>query len=149
MDGVIPMRKFLQEFKAFAMRGNVLDLAVGVIIGGAFQKIVSSLVSDVISPLLGLFGNANFDGLVLHIGTVELRYGAFITTVIDFIIMAFIIFLMVKGINRLTQIGRKPEKEKEPETKKCPYCTREIPIAAVRCPYCTSELGEETEKKED
>lgn len=148
VDGVIPMRKFLQEFKAFAMRGNVLDLAVGVIIGGAFQKIVSSLVSDVISPLLGLFGNANFDGLALHIGTVELRYGAFITTVIDFIIMALIIFLMVKGINRLTRIGKKPEPEKEPDTKECPYCTREIPIAAVRCPYCTSEFGEETEEEQ-
>ena len=136
------MKKFLNEFKEFAMRGNVLDLAVGVIIGGAFQKIVSSLVGDVISPLLGLFGGANFDNLILHLGTVELKYGAFITTVIDFIIMAFIIFLLVKGINKVASIGKKKEEPAAPVTKKCPYCFSEIDIQATRCPHCTSELAE-------
>lgn len=137
------MKKFLREFKDFAMRGNVLDLAVGVIIGGAFQKIVSSLVGDVISPLLGLFGGISFDSFILRIGDVELKYGAFLTTVIDFIIMAFIIFLLVKGINRLNRLGKKKEEEiKEPTTKKCPYCCTEIDIEAVRCPNCTSSLEE-------
>lgn len=145
------IRKFFQEFKEFATRGNAFDLAVGVIIGGAFQKIVSSLVGDVISPLLGLFGNANFDNLVLKIGTVELRYGAFLTTVIDFLIMAFIIFLMVKMMNRVTAFGKKPEPEAEPEkeTKVCPYCFSEISSQAVRCPCCTSVLEDGCEEKEE
>lgn len=140
------MKKFLHEFREFATRGNVLDLAVGVIIGGAFQKIVSSLVSDIISPLLGLFGGVNFDSYILHIGSVELKYGAFITTVIDFIIMAFIIFLLVKLINKIDIIGRFENANKEPEaptTKKCPYCCSEIDINATRCPHCTSVLSEE------
>lgn len=139
------MKKFFREFKEFAMRGNVLDLAVGVIIGGAFQKIVSSLVGDVISPLLGLFGGVNFDSLILHIGDVELRYGAFITTVIDFVIMAFVIFLLVKGINKITSFGRKKEEPKKPEKKKCPFCCSEINNDAVRCPFCTSILITEEE----
>ena len=135
------MKKFLHEFKAFAMRGNVLDLAVGVIIGGAFQKIVTSLVGDVISPLLGLFGGINFDSFVLHIGNIELKYGSFLTTVIDFIIMAFIIFLLVKGINKINDFSKKKDAEPPaPSTKQCPYCCSEIDINAVRCPNCTSEL---------
>lgn len=138
------MKKFLREFKEFAMRGNVLDLAVGVIIGGAFQKIVSSLVSDIISPLLGLFGGINFDSFILHIGNVELKYGAFITTVIDFIIMAFIIFLLVKLINKVNIIGRfeADDEPKPPTTKKCPYCCSGIDIKATRCPHCTSVLSD-------
>lgn len=135
------MKKFLQEFKEFAMRGNVLDLAVGVIIGGAFQKIVTSLVGDVISPLLGLVGGVNFDNLALEFAGVELRYGAFITAVIDFIIMAFIIFLLVKGINKVMSLGKREEVVEEAATTKvCPYCCTEIDINAVKCPHCTSDL---------
>ena len=136
-------KKFWSEFKEFAMRGNVMDLAVGVIIGGAFQKIVSSLVADVISPLLGLFGGINFENKILQIGDVQLKYGAFITTVIDFLIMAFIIFLMIKLINKVTAIGKKKEEEsQEPTTKVCPYCLSEIDVKASRCKFCTSEITE-------
>ena len=136
-------KKFWSEFKEFAMRGNVMDLAVGVIIGGAFQKIVSSLVADVISPLLGLFGGINFENKLLQIGDVHLKYGAFITTVIDFLIMAFIIFLMIKLINKVTAIGKKKEEEiQEPTTKVCPYCLSEIDVKARRCKFCTSEITE-------
>ena len=136
-------KKFWSEFKEFAMRGNVMDLAVGVIIGGAFQKIVSSLVADIISPLLGLFGGINFENKLLQIGDVQLKYGAFITTVIDFLIMAFIIFLMIKLINKVTAIGKKKEEEiQEPTTKVCPYCLSEIDVKASRCKFCTSEITE-------
>ncbi len=134
------MKKFLKEFKAFAMRGNVIDLAVGVIIGGAFQKIVSSLVGDVMTPLLGLFGSKDLSALVLKIGEAELKYGAFLTAVIDFIFMAFIIFLLVKTINRVMRIGAKPVEEPAPTTKQCPYCKSEIAIEATRCAHCTSQL---------
>ena len=136
------MKKFMKEFKAFAMRGNVVDLAVGVIIGGAFQKIVSSLVGDVLTPLLGLFGSKDLSALVLRIGQAELRYGAFITAVIDFIFMAFIIFLLVKAINKVMSLGAKPAEEPAPTTKKCPYCQSEIAIEATRCAHCTSQLEE-------
>lgn len=135
------MKKFLGEFREFAMRGNVMDLAVGVIIGGAFQKIVTSLVGDVITPIIGLAGGADFSGYVLKIGEVEIKYGAFVTTIIDFVIMAFIIFLMVKGINKLSSLNKKKEEIVEEETtKKCPYCCSEIDIKATRCPNCTSEV---------
>lgn len=138
------MKKFLREFKAFAMRGNVMDLAVGVIIGGAFQKIVSSLVGDLLTPLLGLFGSKDLSALVLRIGEAELRYGAFITTVIDFVFMAFIIFLLVKTINRVMHLA-KPEEKPEPTVKTCPYCKSEIAIEATRCPHCTSQLEDKEE----
>ncbi len=134
------MKKFLKEFKAFAMRGNVIDLAVGVIIGGAFQKIVSSLVGDVMTPLLGLFGSKDLSALVIKIGEAELKYGAFLTAVIDFIFMAFIIFLLVKAINKVMSIGAKPQEEPAPSTKQCPYCYSEIAIEATRCAHCTSQL---------
>lgn len=142
------MRKFLKEFKAFALRGNVLDLAVGVIIGGAFQGIVRSLVDDVISPAIGLFAKKDFSELAITIGDVSIRYGAFITAIINFIIMAFLIFLLVKGINKLSNFGTKkagePKKEeKEETTKECPFCYSQIDIKATRCPYCTSTLEEE------
>ncbi len=139
-NGTKRTRKFFGEFKEFAMRGNVWDLAVGVIIGGAFQKIVSSLVGDVVSPLLGLLGNSDFSAYSLKIGEVEVKYGAFLTTIIDFIIMALVIFLMIKAINKLSRLGKKEEEEKSPATKKCPFCCSEISIYATRCPHCTSEL---------
>ncbi len=135
------MKKFFGEFKAFISRGNVMDLAVGVIIGGAFQKIVTSLVGDVVTPLLGLFGSKDFADLIWTVRGVEVKYGAFITAIIDFLIMALIIFLLVKGINRLTSFAKKPEPVAVPTTKKCPYCCSEIAIDATRCPNCTSELN--------
>ena len=135
------MKKFIEEFKTFAMRGNVVDLAVGVIIGGAFQAIVKSLTNDLLMPFIGLFVRTDFQELVFKVRDVEIRYGAFISAVINFFIMAFIIFLMVKAINTLTNLGKKKEEIiEEITTKTCPYCQSEIAIAATRCPHCTSEL---------
>ena len=136
------MSKFLNEFKEFALRGNVLDLAVGVIIGGAFQGVVNSLVQDIISPIIGLFANQDFSNLVINIGDVQIKYGSFITAIINFIIMAFVIFLIVKSMNKLASLGKHEEvaATEEPTTKVCPYCCSEIPISATRCPNCTSEL---------
>lgn len=152
------MKGFFGEFKKFIMRGNVIDLAVGVIIGGAFQAIVNSLVNDLVSPLLSLATKgANFADKFLVLtnedvtfATVEaakeagyatLNYGSFITAIINFIIMAVVIFLLVKGINKVSELGKKKEEEKEeePTTKTCPYCKSEISIEATRCPHCTSE----------
>lgn len=135
------MKKFLHEFKDFAMRGNVMDLAIGVIIGAAFQAIVKSLVDDIISPLLGLFGNIDMSDLAVSIGDVAIKYGSFLTAIINFIIMAFVIFLLVKGLNKISTLGRKPAEE-TPATKKCPYCRSEIAMEASRCPHCTSSLEE-------
>lgn len=156
---------FLEEFKKFAMRGNVIDLAVGVIIGGAFQKIVTSVVNDLVMPFVGLLtGGLNFaDQFVVlkvpegvdralitsaeaakELGVTTWNYGAFLTAVIDFLIMAFVIFLLVKGINTLGELGKKKEEEApaDPTTKACPFCKSEIAIDATRCPHCTSELAE-------
>lgn len=135
------MRKFLEEFKTFISKGNVMDMAVGIIIGGAFTSIVSSLVNDIINPLLGLFGGMNFDQLAWNItGDVTLYYGKFITAVVNFLIMAFIVFLLVKVMNSATSKFQKKEEPKAPTTKKCPYCKSEIAIEATKCPHCTSEL---------
>ncbi|WP_294463705.1 large conductance mechanosensitive channel protein MscL [uncultured Anaerofustis sp.] len=137
------MKKFFQEFKEFALRGNVMDLAVGVIIGGAFQAIVNSLVKDIISPLIGLFAKTDFNDLVVNILGVNIKYGSFITNVINFVIMAFIIFMLIKGLNKLADLGRKKnDVPEEPTTKICPYCLSEIPINATKCAHCTSELSE-------
>lgn len=148
------MKKFLNEFKEFAMRGNVVDMAVGVIVGAAFKAIVDSLVNDLISPLLGTFLKTDFSDLALTLSPAQLaedgtvvteavmfRYGAFITAVINFIIMAFVIFLLVKTLNKLATIGKKKEEDvpEEPTTKKCPYCCSEIAIEAIKCPHCASE----------
>ncbi len=136
------MRKFLEEFKTFALRGNVIDLAVGVIIGAAFQAIVKSLTEDILSPVIGLFIKTNFTDLVWTVNGVQVRYGAFITAVVNFLIMAFLIFLLVKGMNHLASLGKKPKEEAPAEktTKTCPYCYSEIPVQASRCPCCTSNL---------
>lgn len=139
------MKKFIQEFKEFTLRGNVIDLAVGVIIGAAFKAIVDSLVGDIISPFLGMLGGLDFSAMVLDLNGVGIRYGAFITAIINFIIMALIIFLLIKGINSLSKIGKRSKDEKsskpaEPTTKVCPFCFSEIDIKATRCPHCTSEL---------
>jgi large conductance mechanosensitive channel len=140
----------LQEFRAFAMRGNVVDLAVGIIIGAAFSKIVSSLVSDIIMPPVGLLlGRVDFSNLFLNLsgqsystlaeakaaGAPTINYGLFLNTVIDFAIVAFAIFLLVRLINRLHQAP-----PATPTTKACPYCVSVIPLNASRCPQCTSEL---------
>ncbi len=134
------MKKFIEEFKTFIRRGNVMELAIGIIIGGAFQKIVTSLVADIITPLLGLFGSTSFEALTLKLGSAEIKYGAFITSIIDFLIMAFIIFLLVKVINKVSELGKKPKSKKEETTKKCPYCCSTIDKDASRCPNCTSQL---------
>ncbi len=137
------MKKFLKEFKDFAMRGNVMDLAVGVIIGGAFKGIVDSLVKDIISPVIGLAANKDLSALSVNVLGVDILYGAFITAVINFIIMAFVIFLLVKGLNALATVGKKKEEAVEAvTTKKCPYCCSEVAIEASRCPHCTSSLTE-------
>ena len=136
--------KIVQEFKDFAMRGNVIDMAVGIIIGSAFGKIVSSLVQDVIMPPIGLIlGNVDFSNLVLTLRekseaaeAITLKYGMFINTVLDFIIVAFAIFMLIKQINRL----KKEAPPIEPATKECPQCCSSIPAKAIRCPHCTSDL---------
>lgn len=132
------MKKFLQEFKEFALRGNVMDLAVGVIIGAAFKDIVTSLTDNFINPILQFctsFGKTRYDWTAIA-GFAS----NFITAVVNFIIMAFILFLLVKFINRLTTIGKKKEEAPAaPTTKVCPYCKSEINIEATRCPHCTAE----------
>ena len=132
------IKKFFEEFKAFAMRGNVLDMAVGVVIGGAFTAIVTALVEDIINPLIGLFFKADFSDVVIGLGGSSIKIGAFVNSVINFLIVAFVLFVTIKAINML---HKKPvEEPKEPTTKKCPYCQSKIAIKAVRCPHCTSKL---------
>ena len=142
-----------KEFKEFAMRGNVLDMAIGIIIGAAFGKIITSLVSDVIMPPIGLLlGKLDFSNLYINLsgqpyaslaaakaaGASTINYGLFINTVIDFIIVAFVIFLLIRQVNKMK---RQPEVAAAvPITKECPYCLSAIPVKAVRCPHCTSEL---------
>ncbi len=139
------MKKFLKEFKEFISRGNVMDMAIGIIIGGAFTSIVSSLVEDIINPILGLFGGMNFDQYRLNLmGEATLNYGKFITAVINFLIMAFVIFLIVKAMNTASEkLTRKEEAEEEATTKECPFCKSEIALEASRCPHCTSILETE------
>ena len=156
----------LKEFKEFALKGNVMDLAVGVIIGGAFSTIVTSLVEDIIMPLVTICtGKTDFSDLIATVGNAEIRYGNFITAVVNFLIIAFSIFLIVRYINKLNQklealkvaeveklkksgkFGkRKTDKDEIPDvtptTKVCPHCFSEINIHATRCPHCTSELKE-------
>ena len=126
----------LKEFREFAIRGNVMDLAVAVIIGGAFGKIVTSLVDDIIMPLIGLLiGGFDFKSLAITVGSAKITYGSFIQNVVDFVIIAFVIFLMVRAMNRF-----KRQPPSTPTTKECPYCFTTIPLKAVRCPNCTSQL---------
>ena len=135
------MKNFFEEFKKFISKGNVMDMAVGIIIGGAFTSIVSSLVNDVITPLLGIFGGMNFDRLAWNItGDVTLYYGKFITAVVNFLVMAFIVFMMVRLMNRVTSGFQKKDEPKAPDTKVCPYCKSKIAVDAVKCPHCTSDV---------
>jgi len=140
------MKKFLNEFKDFAMKGNVLNLAVGIIIGAAFGAVVQALVTDIISPIIGLFMGNNFDSWQATFHGVTLMYGSFIAAVINFIIMAFVVFLIVKFMNRLLAGKKKPDAPAAPATKKCPYCMSEIDIHATRCPACTSLLTDTASK---
>jgi large conductance mechanosensitive channel len=134
------MKKFLNEFKDFALKGNVLNLAVGVIIGAAFQGVVNSLTENILSPIIGLLTRQNFDSMTLKVLGITLKYGAFITSIINFIIMAFVVFLLVRIMNKILTIGH--EKQKIPVTKKkCNYCFSEIDVNATRCPACTSQLA--------
>ena len=147
-----------KDFKEFAMRGNVVDMAVGIIIGAAFGAVVKSLVADVIMPPIGLLlGNVDFTNLFLTLkagkiagpyaslaaaqaaGAVTLNLGLFINTIISFVIVAFAVFLLIRGITQLRREQKVPPAE--PATKACPYCLSEIPLKASRCPHCTSELG--------
>lgn len=135
------MKKFLHEFKEFAMRGNVVDMAVGIVIGGAFTAIVNSLVENIITPLLGLLtGGTRFEALSFGLGDAQFTYGAFISAVINFVLVAFVLFLVVKALNKLRSIGKKEEAPAAPTTKACPFCKTEIAIDATRCPHCTSIL---------
>ena len=136
------MRKLINEFKEFALRGNVIDLAVGVIIGAAFQNIVSSLTDDIISPLIGLIAKTDFKDLVLTVFGVNIKYGSFITAVINFFIMAIGLGALIKLMNKAASRGKHEEAPAAPTTKKCPYCLSEIAIEATRCPHCTSILDE-------
>ncbi len=158
----------LKEFKEFALKGNIMDMAIGVIIGGAFQKIVTSLVNDIIMPAISIFtGKVDFSDLVFTVGNSSIKYGSFITTIVDFLIIAFSIFIAIRTINKLNDrakqdldkmtkknkfLRKRKAKEKpapEPTTKICPFCLSEINIKATRCPHCTSELELKKEDKTD
>ena len=140
------MKKFFEEFKKFISRGNVMDMAVGVIIGGAFTAIVNSLVNDIFMPLLSLItGGFDIAGMSVSFGVGDnaatLNYGAFLSAVINFLLIALVIFCIIKAMNTAKdKMLSKPEESKAPTTKKCPYCMSEIDIQATRCPHCASEL---------
>lgn len=143
------MKKFLEEFKAFALKGNVIDLAIGVIIGAAFQNIVSALTNDFITPLIAaITGRTGEDGSIVIGGSftingAEFLYGDFISAIINFLIMALILFIIVKAVNKLMSVGKKKEEPAAPLTRKCPYCMSEIDKKAIKCPHCTSEVKPE------
>lgn len=149
------MKKFIEEFKKFALKGNVMDLAVGVIIGAAFQNIVTALTSDFITPLIAaITGKTTEDGGVevggqFTVNGAVFNYGDFISAIINFVIMAFILFLLIKGINGLMTVGKKKEEPAAPTTKKCPMCQTDIAIEAKRCPNCTTILDDELQKALD
>lgn len=136
------IKNFFNEFKAFALKGNVVSMAVGIIIGGAFTSIINSLINNIINPIIGCFVSGGINGLTVKIWKAELFYGAFVMDVINFFVMAFIVFLMVKAMNAATSIGKKKTEETPaaPTTKVCPYCQSEININATKCPHCTSDL---------
>lgn len=138
------MKKFLEEFKTFALKGNMIDLAVGMIIGSAFTGIVGSLVNDIFMPLLSIFtGKINFDNLVIVLGSGEnaatINYGTFLTQVVNFLVVSFTIFLLIRQINKFQHMHEKEEVREETE-KECPFCKSKISIQATRCPHCTSVL---------
>ncbi len=150
------MKKFMEEFKKFALKGNMIDLAVGVIVGGAFNGIVTSLVNDILMPVLSLFtGKLDFANWFVALdgkdyatiaeaqeaGAATLNYGNFISGIINFVIMAFVVFMIVKGINKMKK--EEAAAPAAPTTKKCPFCKTDIPLEATKCPHCTSTLEQE------
>lgn len=143
------MKKFFSEFKEFIQKGNVLDLAVGVIIGGAFGAIVNALIDNVINPLIACIGGTDI-GFAFEIikgnEATKVNVGAFISAIINFLIIAFVVFLIVKSANKAKEIASKKEEEAAPTTKVCPFCKSEVPIDAVKCCHCTSDLPEEEEE---
>ena len=157
------MKKFLDEFKAFALKGNMIDLAVGMIIGSAFTSIVNSLVNDIFMPLLSLItGKVDFTNMFIaldgntyatlaeakELSVATINYGSFITQTINFLLMALVVFITVKQVNKLRSMGKKPEAPAAPTQKECPYCRTMIPINAVRCPHSSLlETSEETERE--
>jgi large conductance mechanosensitive channel len=151
------MKKFLQEFKEFAITGNMVDLAIGMIIGGAFTTIVKSLVDNICMPIISLLtGGIDFSNMFIalngeHYKTVEeagevalIKYGSFITDVISFLLLSLVVFIVVKNVNKLREMkkAKEPEVEEAPTEKECPYCFTKININATRCPHCTSQLSE-------
>lgn len=144
------LSKFLSEFKEFALKGNVMDMAVGVIIGAAFGDIITAFTNDFINPIIGCIGGAEFHGTIPLIAGQAINYGHFISAIINFIIMAFAIFLMVKAVNTLTSLGKKKNEEAPaPTTKICPYCLSEIPIKAKKCAFCASLIDVEETAEEN
>ena len=133
------MKKFIEEFKAFALRGNMMDMAVGVIIGSAFSGIVTSLTDNFINPILNLVTGA----ATYNLQDVAGFASNFVSALVNFLIMAYLLFFHLKAVIKRTSIGKKPEAPAAPTTKKCPYCLSDIPIEATRCPHCTSQLLDE------
>lgn len=144
MKGERQMKKFIEEFKAFALRGNMMDMAVGVIIGGGFTGIVTSLTDNFINPILNLVTRAEMYTLRDLV-----RFASrFASDLLNFLILAFVLFCLIKGINKIMALGQKKQEPAAPSTKKCPYCLSDIPVQATRCPHCTSVLPEKTESAE-
>ena len=136
------MKKFIKEFKEFALKGNVMELAIAVIIGGAFQGIITAFTDEFINPIINRIG-AEIGGHFEIFSTGQyIEYGAFITAVINFLIMAFVIFLLMKAVNKLLSLGHKKEEAAAPLTRKCPYCYGEIDIKATKCMHCTSDVSD-------
>jgi large conductance mechanosensitive channel len=132
----------LKEFRDFILRGNVIDLAVGIVIGAAFGALVTSFVSNVLTPLLGLLKVPDFSTLAFTAGSTDVRYGLFLNTLISFVLIAAaIFFFVVKPMNAMTARMKKPDAPTEPPIKACPFCATDIPVAATRCPHCTSQLS--------
>ena len=131
------MKKFFHEFKEFALKGNMISIAVGLLIGAAFQGLIQSFTDNIISPVIGLFVSQNFDYLELHLFGVTLRYGAFITSLINFIILALVVFLIIRVMNKIINHNKNEDKS---ATRTCPFCMTDIHINATRCSACTSEI---------
>ena len=134
------MKSFMKEFKEFISRGNVMDMAVGIIIGGAFTAIVTSLVEDIITPIIGMIGGFDFSSFVVTVNNSNIAIGKFINAVINFLLIAFVLFSVIKAMNKAAAIVKKPEEEAASCRGMCPYCKSEIAIEATRCPHCTSQL---------
>ena len=144
------MKKFFSEFKEFIAQGNVLDMAVGVIIGAAFKGIVDALIENIINPLIACIGGTDVGFTVDLINGQSMDIGKFISAILNFLIIAFIIFLIVKSANKAKALGKKKEEEEEEETTKtCPFCKSEIDIEATKCPHCTADIPEEEEAAEE